>query len=442
MRGLILGLLIIFATTNLYGDDKKKKDDADLYEQLDLLMNIFQKVREEYVDEVNDTEVIEAAIQGMLSSLDPHSTYMNPEYFERSRVQVEGSYGGLGMEVMSDRGVVKVVSPIDDTPAERAGIKGGDYITHIDDVAVLGGSVDDAIAKMRGPAGEAVNLTIVRDGEDEPLNITIVRDIIKIKSVRSKVEGGTIGYIRVTTFNMNSGEGVERAISDLQKELGDSMEGIILDLRNNPGGLLGEAIRISDAFLSDGEIVSTHGRKNYNNSRSYAQKGDLTEGLPMVVLVNAYSASASEIVAGALQDHRRAIILGDQTFGKGTVQSEMRLGRTGERAIRLTTAKYYTPSGRSIQGRGIEPDILVTFGRADGKTVNRRRESDLSHSIGNDQDAINNSDEMDSADVDDIILVTPGEDVPDIQLEKAVALLKDLGRLPEPQVAQLIEDNQ
>lgn len=439
MRGLILGLMIILASTSLYGDDKKKKNDADLYEQLDLLMNIFQKVREEYVDEVDDTEVIEAAIQGMLSSLDPHSTYMNPDFFERSRVQVEGSYGGLGMEVMSDRGVVKVVSPIDDTPAERAGIKGGDYITHIDGVAVLGGSVDDAIAKMRGPAGDPVDLTVVREGEDDPLEITIVRAIIKIKSVRSKVESDTIGYIRVTTFNMNSGEGVERAIKDLNKELGDSMEGIILDLRNNPGGLLQEAIRISDAFLMNGEIVSTRGRKAYNNSRSYAKKGDLTDGLPIVVLVNGYSASASEIVAGALQDHRRAIILGDQTFGKGTVQSEMRLGRTGERAIRLTTAKYFTPSGRSIQGRGIEPDILVKFGRADGKKINRRREADLNHSIENNQDAINKSDEMDSADVDDIILVKPDEDLPDIQLEKAVALLKGLGRLPEPQVAQLID---
>lgn len=440
MRGLILGLMIIFASTSLYGDDNKKKSEADLYEQLDLLMNIFQKVREEYVDEVDDSEVIEAAIQGMLSSLDPHSTYMNPEYFERSRVQMEGSYGGLGMEVMSDRGVVKVVSPIDDTPAERAGIKGGDYITHIDGAAVLGGSVDDAISKMRGPAGESVDLTIVRDGEDEPLDITIVRAIIKLKSVRSKVESDTIGYIRVATFNMNSGEGVERAIKDLQEELGDSMEGIILDLRNNPGGLLDEAIRISDAFLTNGEIVSTRGRRSYNNSRSYAKAGDFTDGLPMVVLVNGYSASASEIVAGALQDHRRAIILGDQTFGKGTVQSEMRLGRTGERAIRLTTAKYFTPSGRSIQGRGIEPDIHVTFGRADGKKVNRRRESDLNHSIENDQDAINRSDEADSADVDDVILVKPDEDTPDLQLQRAVALLKDLGRLPEPQVAQLTEN--
>ena len=439
MRGLILVLMIALASTNLYGDDKKKKTDADLYEQLDLLMNIFQKVREEYVDEVDDTEVIEAAIQGMLRSLDPHSTYMNPEFFERSRVQVEGSYGGLGMEVMSDRGVVKVVSPIDDTPAERAGIKGGDYITHIDGVAVLGGSVDDAIAKMRGPAGEAVDLTVVRDGEDDPLEISIVRAIIKLKSVRSRVEGDTIGYIRVTTFNMNSGEGVERAISELQSELGDSMEGVILDLRNNPGGLLEEAIRISDAFLEKGEIVSTRGRRSYNNSRSYAKAGDLIDGLPIVVLVNGYSASAREIVAGALQDHRRAIVLGDQTFGKGTVQSEMRLGRTGERAIRLTTAKYFTPSGRSIQGRGIEPDIHVTFGRADGKKVNRRREADLRYSIENDQDAINMADEQDSADVDDVILLKSGEETPDIQLEKAVALLKDLGRLPEAQVAQLAE---
>ena len=440
MRGFILGLVIIFASFSLHGEDKAKKKESDLYEQLDLLMNIFQKVREEYVDEVDDTEVIEAAIQGMLRSLDPHSTYMNPEFFERSRVQVEGAYGGLGMEVMSDRGVVKVVSPIDDTPAERAGIKGGDYITHIDGEAVLGGSVDDAISKMRGPAGEPVDLTIVRDGEDEPLDITIVRAIIKLQSVRNRVESDTIGYIRVTTFNMNSGEGVERAIRDLQKELGDSMEGIVLDLRNNPGGLLEEAIRISDAFLTKGEIVSTRGRRSYNNSRSYAKSGDMIEGLPIVVLVNAYSASASEIVAGALQDHRRAIILGDQTFGKGTVQSEMRLGRTGERAIRLTTAKYYTPSGRSIQGRGIEPDIRVTFGRADGKKVNRRRESDLNHTIENNQDAINRADEMDSADVDDIILVKQGEVIADIQLQRAVALLKGLGRLPEPLVAQVSKD--
>jgi len=437
MRKLLaIFLILCFATTGATAQDKQKSKQ-DLYEELDLLMDVFQRVRTEYVDSVEDAEIIEAAIQGMLQSLDPHSHYFNTKDFEQVNVQMSGEYGGLGMEITTERGLIKVISPIDDTPAERAGIKGGDYITHIDGTSIVGYTSNEAVAIMRGAVGEPITLTIVREGEEEPLEIPLVRDTIRIKSVRHRVEGDTIGYIRISTFNTKSGEGVEEAIKELKAELGDRLQGIILDVRNNPGGLLSQAIRVTDAFLDQGEIVSTRGRHDYNNSRAFAKSGDMTNGLPLVVLTNGASASASEIVAGALQDHRRAIILGDKTFGKGTVQSEMRLGRKGERAIRLTTAKYYTPSGRSIQGRGIEPDIEVLYVREDGQNYRARREADIRGAITNEQEDVDRTGEDQNNENARDMLNTSSNVQEDFPLKRAIALLKSIYQTEPLEVAAL-----
>jgi len=420
-------------------DDKKDTTQDSIYKKLDLLAAILERVQRDYVDEVDNEAVIEAAIQGMLRSLDPHSTYLNPESFEQVRVQMEGEYGGLGIEVQMEGGYVKVVSPIDDTPAAQADIQGGDYITHIDKNPVLGKTLNEAVSEMRGEVGQPIIITIVREGV-EPFDVELVRDKIMVRSVRHRIEDDSIGYIRVSTFNVKSGSGVEEAIVDLKAQLGDRMEGLILDLRNNPGGFLDQAIRISDAFLDRGEIVSTRGRKPRNNSRWFATQGDLAEGLPVVVLVNGSSASASEIVAGALQDHRRAVVVGDKTFGKGTVQSEMRLGREGEHALRLTTARYFTPSGRSIQERGVEPDIYRPFPRPKG--WRQRREADLNNVIANDQALEDRAGEMPTEAEEEVFMeITYGEDgrpLPpeqDIQLQYAIKLIKGLGRIPEPQIA-------
>jgi len=419
----------------------KQNDDA-FYEKLDLLMRIIERVRTDYVDEVEDKEIIEAAIQGMLRSLDPHSTYLNPDVYQQVRVQMEGEYGGLGIEVQMENGVVKVISPIDDTPAAKAGIMGGDYITHIDGEAIVGKTLTEAVKKMRGPVGEAIILTVVRKEESGPMEISITREKIRVRSVRHHIEDETIGYIRVTTFNMQSGQFVEQAIEKIVDELGDNLDGVILDLRNNPGGLLDEAIRISDAFLDRGEIVSTRGRRRQNNNRWYATSGDLLEGAPIVVLTNAYSASASEIVAGALQDHRRAIVLGDRTFGKGTVQSEIRLGRKGSQAIRLTTARYFTPSGQSIQERGVEPDIELLMPRRTGRRTAPRREADLSGHIENDQQTLDRSGETeDTAKGQEVVNKEQPEpaveqEAVDVQLRYAIKLLKNLSHLPKAQMAE------
>ncbi len=415
--------------------DKNKNDDT--YEQLDLLANIFQLVRSEYVDEVQDKEVIEAAIRGMLQSLDPHSNYFSVEDYENIRVQMQGEYGGLGIEVTWDKGLVKVVAPIDDTPADRAGIQGGDYISHINGASVSDGTLNDAIDKMRGKANTPIDITVLREGEKAPLEITIIREKIKMKSVRHRVEADTIGYIRVSTFNMNSGEGVEEAIQSIRTELGENLDGYILDLRSNPGGLLLEAQRISDAFLSGGEVVSTRSRRARNNSRLYATAGDLAGGAPVIVLVNNYSASASEIVAGALQDHRRAIILGEKTFGKGTVQTEIPLGRRGNQAVRLTTARYYTPSGKSIQGRGIEPDIEVLTPRSkEAQAIRLRRESDLSNTIINDQDTVLREGETDPSALPSEPIKDDNGQYIDVQLKHAIKLLKNLKSAPRIDMAQ------
>lgn len=336
----------------------KDPDANDTYKQLNLFGEVFERVRANYVDPVSDKQLIEYALNGMLSNLDPHSSYLNEKDFGDMQVQTKGEFGGLGIEVTMDNGFVKVVSPIDDTPAFKAGILSGDYITHIDDKAVMGMSLNDAVDKMRGKVGTSVKITVRREGVEGALNFTLKRDVIRIKSVRHRIEQGNIGYIRVTTFNQNSVDGVEAAIADIKKQVPDEkLLGYVLDLRNNPGGLLDQAIGLADIFLDKGEIVSTRGRSEEDTKRDNATPGDLAESKPMVVLINGGSASASEIVSGALQDHRRAILLGTKSFGKGSVQTVIPLPGNG--AMRLTTARYYTPSGRSIQAKGIEPDIIV-----------------------------------------------------------------------------------
>ena len=331
---------------------------SDTYRQLNLFGDVFERVRADFVDEVQDKELIESAIDGMLMSLDPHSSYLNPEKYEEMQVQTKGEFGGLGIEVTMEDGLIKVVTPIDDTPAARAGLLANDVITQIDGDQVQGLSLNQAVDKMRGPVNSPVKLKITRKEAKEPLEVTLNRDLIRIKPVRSRTEGGDIGYIRLTQFNEQTYDGLKAAVDKLSTELpGDKLKGFVIDLRNNPGGLLDQAVMVSDAFLDRGEIVSTRGRNPDETQRFSAKSGDLTKGKPIVVLVNGGSASASEIVAGALQDHKRATVLGTRSFGKGSVQSIIPLGGNG--ALRLTTARYYTPSGRSIQAKGIEPDQEV-----------------------------------------------------------------------------------
>lgn len=333
-------------------------DDNNTYKQLNLFGEVFERVRANYVEPVTDKVLIEHALNGMLSNLDPHSSYMNEKDFQDMQVQTKGEFGGLGIEVTMDQGFVKVVSPIDDTPAFKAGVLAGDYITHINNEPVIGMTLNDAVDKMRGKVGTTVTLKVRREGVDEAIDFSLKRDVIRIKTIRHRIEQGNIGYIRVTTFNQNTVEGVEAAISDITKQVGnDKLLGYVLDLRNNPGGLLDQAIGVADLFLDKGEIVSTRGRSEEDTKRDNATPGDITNDKPIVVLVNGGSASASEIVAGALQDHRRGILLGTKSFGKGSVQTVIPLPGNG--AMRLTTARYYTPSGRSIQAKGIEPDIIV-----------------------------------------------------------------------------------
>ena len=354
---------------------------SETYRQLNLFGDVFERVREEYVEEVTDEQLIEAAIQGMLAALDPHSSYMSPDSFGEMQVQTKGEFGGLGIEVTMEDGYVKVVSPIDDTPAFRAGIEAGDVIVQLDGEPVLGLSLGDAVERMRGPVGTDIVLTVVREGAEEPLDITITRDIITIQSVRWRLED-KIGYVRITSFNEQTEDGLIRAIESMEAELGDQLQGIVLDLRNNPGGLLDQAIAVSDVFLDKGEIVSTRGRRPDSTQRYNARPGDMVAGLPVVVLINGGSASASEIVAGALQDHHRAIILGQKSFGKGSVQTIIPL--PGQGAMRLTTARYYTPSGTSIQAKGIVPDINVAQALIDAVEEDAdhlRNEADLRNSL-------------------------------------------------------------
>ncbi len=360
------------------------------YEQLDLFGDIFERIRSTYVEEVDDVQLIEAAINGMLTSLDPHSSYLPPEDYGDMQTETRGEFGGLGIEVTQEDGFVKIVSPMDDTPADRAGLESGDFVTHIDGESVLGLTLDEAVDLMRGEVGEEIVLTIFREGMDEPFDVTIVRDIIKLTAVKVRTEGRAV-VVRITSFTEKTYSNLVEGIAEEVEANGgvDNIDGFVIDLRNNPGGLLSQAISVSDAFLEAGEIVSTRGRDEADSDRFNAQPGDLAEGKPIVVLINGGSASASEIVAGALQDHHRAIVVGTKSFGKGSVQTIMPIQDGG--AMRLTTARYYTPSGRSIQALGVTPDILVEQRPSvedpedeEGQARTRRSEADLRGSLNND----------------------------------------------------------
>jgi carboxyl-terminal processing protease len=411
--------------------------DAETYRQLDLLMDVFEKVRAEYVEKVDDKKLLEGAINGMVSSLDPHSSFMNERDFQSMRVQTDGEYGGLGLEVTWEEGVVKVVSPIDDSPAFKAGVKGGDFITHINKEAVFGGDLNAAVDKMRGPAKSSITLTIVRregDKAGKPFDVTLVREVIQQGKVRYDLKPGGIGYIRVPQFHKRAGEGTRAAIAALQKQ--GAVNGYVLDLRANPGGLLDQAIEISDAFLERGEIVSQRGRKKTDIQRYFAKAGDLTGGKPIIVLVNEASASASEIVAGALQDNHRAIVLGRRSFGKGSVQTLIPIGP--DTALRLTTARYYTPSGRSVQEQGIEPDIDVAQLSSDQKPSDKSpflSEAELGGHLINDKKVIDRSEEKD-AKIDPRQTATveqlKKQGVDDFQLSYAVQTLRRITGAPAP----------
>ncbi len=392
-------------------------NQQDVYKQLNLFGEVYERVRSEYVEQIKDKDLIEAAINGMLQSLDPHSSYLNSESFEEMKVQTKGEFGGLGIEVTMENGLVKVVSPIDETPAAKAGIQSGDYISHIDEEAVMGLTLSEAVDKMRGPVNTPINVRIIREGE-EPFDVKIVRDIIKITSVKSKVHSD-VGYLRITSFTQKTYKNLIKEFSKLEKKMNGNIKGLVLDLRNNPGGLLDQAISVSDAFLERGEIVSTRGRETNAEQRFNASKGDITKGLPIIVLINGGSASASEIVAGALQDHKRGILLGTSTFGKGSVQTIIPVSSKG--AIRLTTARYYTPSGKSIQATGIEPDIYVPQSKLEViEKTNGRKESSLrGHLDKEDTDANTNKDEDSSKNS------TNNLDE-DYQLNRALDLIKSI----------------
>jgi carboxyl-terminal processing protease len=381
---------------------------AETYKELNLFGDVFEKVRSDYVDEVSDDTLIEGAINGMLTSLDPHSNYLNAKNFNDMKVQTRGEFGGLGIEVSMENGLIKVVSPIDDTPAARAGLKPGDFITHLDGNPVQGMTLPEAVEKMRGPENSEVTLRIRRTGKD-PFDVKLVRAKIKIQSVRSHMEGDSIGYIRITSFTEQTDVGLGNAMKSLKQQAGNKLTGIVLDLRNNPGGLLDQAVAVSDAFIEKGEIVSTRGRRADDAQRYNAHPGDISSGLPMVVLINGGSASASEIVAGALQDHHRAILLGTRSFGKGSVQTIIPL--PGHGAMRLTTARYYTPSGRSIQAKGIDPDIIVEAAKID-------------HPAGDapPKKADDDADAAEQGSVDPSIIGTPD----DYQLTRAVDMLRGI----------------
>ncbi|MGV6849181.1 MAG: S41 family peptidase [Marinibacterium sp.] len=390
LGGTLAGIL---ATTQIAGPllAQETARNSTVYEQLDLFGDIFERIRAQYVEDVDPKDLIEAAIDGMLTSLDPHSSYLSPDDAAAMRVQTRGEFGGLGIEVTQEEGFVKVVSPIDGTPADEAGIEAGDFITHVDGESVLGLTLDSAVDLMRGPVGSEIIITVVREGEPDPFDVSIIRDTIKLTAVRTRLQGDSV-VLRVTTFNDQTYPNLADGLKEQIEAAGgmDHVNGVVLDLRNNPGGLLTQAIKVSDAFLEKGEIVSTRGRNPEDGERFNATPGDLIDGKPIVVLINGGSASASEIVAGALQDHRRAIVVGTKSFGKGSVQTVMPLRSDG--AMRLTTARYYTPSGRSIQALGVSPDIVVQQPRRNPQaeedepaaTPRTRSEADLRGRLSND----------------------------------------------------------
>ncbi|RCK41752.1 peptidase S41 [Thalassospira xiamenensis] len=401
---------------------------AETYRLLNLFGDVFEQVKSKYVEEVDDKQLIEAAINGMLTSLDPHSSYLNMDNFEEMQVDTRGEFGGLGIEVTMEEGFVKVISPIYDTPAEKAGLQPGDFITHIDGKPIRGLGLNEAVEMMRGKVNTDIILTIMRKGETAPFDVTLTRAVIKIQSVRSEAKDD-VGYIRITKFNEQTFSGLQRAITELRDQIGPEIKGLVIDMRNNPGGLLDQAISVSDAFLDKGEIVSTRPRDTENTERYNARPGDLADGLPMIVLINDGSASASEIVAGALQDHRRAVIMGTRSFGKGSVQTILPM--PGNVALRLTTARYYTPSGKSIQEVGIVPDIIVPQARVESiEAAQRRSEADLNGALRNEDETISNAE----SDANDRRNAAEEIALEDYQLSRALDMIRGIALFaPRPQ---------
>ena len=408
-------ILTMLTFINLAFIPKLFSDDSDVYKQLNLFGEVYERVRSEYVEKVSDKELIEAAINGMLQSLDPHSSYLNAESFTEMKIQTKGEFGGLGIEVTMENGLVKVVSPIDDTPAAKAGIKSGDYISHIDGEPVMGLNLSEAVDKMRGPINTKLKITVVREGS-EAFDLNLKRAIIKVTSIKAKKEDD-VAYLRITSFTQKTFKNLVREYNKLSSEMKGNMKGLVLDLRNNPGGLLDQAVSVSDAFLDRGEIVSTRGRDNKGEQRFNASRGDITNGMPIVVLINGGSASASEIVAGALQDHKRGILMGTKTFGKGSVQTIIPV--TSKGAVRLTTARYFTPSGNSIQAKGISPDIYVPQSKVEVlENTNSRREADLRGALDSEKND-NNSNNIN-------IESSDNNKVEDYQLNRAIELIRSI----------------
>lgn len=404
-------LLVGFCASwsQVVGQERAPHTKENLYEQLSLFGQAFDLIQQEYVESPETKKLIEAAIDGMLSHLDPHSGFLNEDSFKDMKEQTRGDFGGLGIEVTMEEGLVKVISPIDDTPAAKAGLQAGDYISQIDDEPVFGMTLSEAVKHMKGKVGTKIRIMVLREGE-EPQEVTIIRDVINIQAVKSRREGN-VGYIRISTFNEKTFKQLKKAIETIQED-GEPLVGFVIDLRNNPGGLLEQAVAVSDAFLDHGEIVSTRGRDNKNMQRFNAEEGDLARDVPLVILINSGSASASEIVAGALQDHHRAIIMGTRSFGKGSVQTIRPM--PNNTAIRMTTARYYTPSGRSIQAEGIEPHIFVPQGITEFRAGQGRHESDL-------RGALNNEEQDENTQNNDM-----NETIEDYQLARAIDLLRSL----------------
>lgn len=415
--------LFAFSSSPQLATAVERPAHSDTFQQLELFADVMARVRNDYVVSVDDSDLIEDAINGMLQSLDPHSSYVSPDNFKDMQINTSGEYGGLGMEVTSESGVVKVISPIDDTPAFKAGIKSGDYLTEIDGETIIGLTLTEAVDRMRGKPGEPITITVVR-GDEDPKDYTLVREVIKRPAVKSEVKDG-FGYIRISQFNEKTSAGLEASLTSLRSELGGRIPGLILDLRGNPGGLLDQSVKVSSAFLDGGEVVSTRGRLPEDTERYNAQKGESARNVPLIVLIDGASASASEIVAGAVQDRGRGLVVGLTSFGKGSVQSviPLRGGRDG--ALRLTTERYYTPAGRSIQGTGIDPDIAVAAVPDDGKGNKTFKESDLPNSIQNEIEAQDYEDGNDKAEIK-VDYPPEGFNVEDdYQLQKAIAILKD-----------------
>jgi carboxyl-terminal processing protease len=425
------GLTTVLNVTRTYS---ATSPNAEIYKQLDLFGDVLERVRSDYVEKPDDAQLIDSAINGMLAGLDPHSAYLNPKNYRDMQVQTRGEFGGLGIEVTMENGIVKVVSPIDDTPAAKAGVQANDLITHLDGEQIVGLTLEQAVEKMRGPVNTPITLTIVRKGVDDPIDIKITRDIIRINAVKSRLEGDII-YAKISTFNEQTHTNLVKQIDALKKKLGKPAKGYIIDLRNNPGGLLDQAINVSDDFLEQGAIVLTKGRNLEETQRSNARSGDITDGKRVLVLINGGSASASEIVAGALQDHKRALVIGTRSFGKGSVQTIIPLGQNG--ALRLTTARYYTPSGRSIQAKGIMPDVVVEQELPDDLKPKRaerpRGEASLRGHLRSEDAKKNQKEESGSS------AYVPKEPEKDKQLQYALKLIR--GEISEPATSAKEEED-